>query len=150
MADSWEDWEVEEPVVPGAPAPAAAEDPVKSKFEGEDEGEEEEPKWKANVPAPQAVGAAHARCLADAAWRLLLAWRGLPAPHSGCLAGAARALFRAAWRGAARALFGVACAQFGAACAPFGAAWPAGRLAGGQAGNRLCSAPPAAAAVAPH
>lgn len=55
MADSWEDWEVEEPVVPGAPAPAAAEDPVKSKFEGEDEGEEEEPKWKANVPAPQAA-----------------------------------------------------------------------------------------------
>lgn len=57
MADSWEDWEVEEPVVPGAVAPAA-EDPVKSKFAGEDEGEEEEPKWKANVPVPQAVGAA--------------------------------------------------------------------------------------------
>lgn len=53
MADSWEDWETEEVVVPGLPAAPAAVDPVKSKFAGEDEGEEEEPKWKANVPAPQ-------------------------------------------------------------------------------------------------
>lgn len=53
MADSWEDWENEEAVViPGAPA-AAAQDPAADKFAGEDEGEEEEPKWKANVPAPQ-------------------------------------------------------------------------------------------------
>ncbi|KAI7835831.1 hypothetical protein COHA_010276 [Chlorella ohadii] len=52
MADSWEDWENEDAVViPGAPA--AAQDPVANKFAGEDEGEEEEPKWKANVPAPQ-------------------------------------------------------------------------------------------------
>ncbi|KAI3426155.1 hypothetical protein D9Q98_008532 [Chlorella vulgaris] len=49
MADSWEDWETEEPVVPGV---APADDPVKVKFAGEDE-DEEEPKWKANVPAPQ-------------------------------------------------------------------------------------------------
>lgn len=55
MADSWEDWETEEPAVPlppGAAAPAAQ--PVK-KFEDEDE-DEEEPKWKGNVPAPQQVG----------------------------------------------------------------------------------------------
>ncbi|EFN56118.1 hypothetical protein CHLNCDRAFT_144733 [Chlorella variabilis] len=52
MADSWEDWETEEPVVPGIPAAPQAE-ASKSKFVGEDEGEEEDPKWKANVPAPQ-------------------------------------------------------------------------------------------------
>ena len=52
MADSWEDWETEEPVVPGVPAaPAAA--AAASKFEDEDQGEEEEPKWKANVPQTQ-------------------------------------------------------------------------------------------------
>lgn len=54
MADSWEDWETEEPVVPGIPAAPQAE-ASKSKFVGEDEGEEEDPKWKANVPAPQQV-----------------------------------------------------------------------------------------------
>ena len=52
MADNWEDWETEEPVVPGAPAPAKQED-AKAKFADEDQGEEEAPKWKANVPAPQ-------------------------------------------------------------------------------------------------
>ncbi|PRW45133.1 Eukaryotic translation initiation factor 3 subunit J [Chlorella sorokiniana] len=57
MADSWEDWENEdEVVIPGAPA-AAAPEPAANKFAGEDEGEEEEPKWKANVPAPQQVPA---------------------------------------------------------------------------------------------
>lgn len=56
MADSWEDWEDAEPVVPGAPA-ADKEDPAKSRFADEDQGEEDEPKWKANVPAPQQVGA---------------------------------------------------------------------------------------------
>ena len=53
MADTWEDWEdADEPVVPGAPAAAAVNDPVKSKFADEDQ-EEDEPKWKANVPSPQ-------------------------------------------------------------------------------------------------
>lgn len=60
MADSWEDWETEEPVVPVPPpvVGAAAVDPVKAKFADEDAGEEEEPKWKANLPAPAQVGAA--------------------------------------------------------------------------------------------
>lgn len=48
MADSWEDWETEEPVVPGLPPAAQA----SAKFEDEDDTEEE-PKWKANVPETQ-------------------------------------------------------------------------------------------------
>jgi hypothetical protein len=64
MADSWEDWETEEPIVPGLPA-AAQDDPAKSKFVGEDEGEEEEPKWKANVPAPQQASSQEGLTLPD-------------------------------------------------------------------------------------
>lgn len=53
MGDSWEDWDTEEvpvPVVNGAPAAAP------KTFEDED-AEEDEPKWKANLPQPQAVSA---------------------------------------------------------------------------------------------
>ncbi|KFM28088.1 Eukaryotic translation initiation factor 3 subunit J [Auxenochlorella protothecoides] len=54
MGDSWEDWDDEEavPVVPVPGSTLAAAD-INSKFAGEDE-EEEAPKWKANVPKPQA------------------------------------------------------------------------------------------------
>lgn len=51
MGDSWEDWDEEEVAVPavnGAPAVDA------KKFADED-AEEEEPKWKSNVPKPKEV-----------------------------------------------------------------------------------------------
>ena len=69
MADDWEDWE-DESFTP-APLVGAAANGVErtkgqellakatevdtSKFEGEDEGEEEEPVWKKTVPQMQQV-----------------------------------------------------------------------------------------------
>jgi len=54
MGDSWEDWDTEEVPVPtgvnGAPAAAV---PPKT-FDDED-AEEDEPKWKANIPQTQAA-----------------------------------------------------------------------------------------------
>jgi hypothetical protein len=82
MADSWEDWENEEVVVPGLPAAPAAADPVKSKFAGEDEGDEEEPKWKANVPAPQQ---ASCRQQAVAQQAVSATADGSRTRHPGCL-----------------------------------------------------------------
>ncbi|GAB4817234.1 hypothetical protein N2152v2_004280 [Parachlorella kessleri] len=54
MGDSWEDWDAEEftPAVPGA-VPAAAPAVDKARFADEDQGEEDEPKWKKDVPKPQ-------------------------------------------------------------------------------------------------
>ncbi|KAH7624233.1 hypothetical protein Ndes2526B_g01496 [Nannochloris sp. 'desiccata'] len=55
MGDSWEDWDTEEVPVPtvvnGAPAAAAV--PPKT-FDDED-AEEDEPKWKSNIPQTQAA-----------------------------------------------------------------------------------------------
>jgi hypothetical protein len=73
MADSWEDedWESDKFQLKPVAAPAAASakaaanatavlsvavlEPDSSKFEGEDEGEEEAPAWQAGVPQPQQV-----------------------------------------------------------------------------------------------
>lgn len=68
MADDWEDWE-DDNFVPAALAPTAngaertkgeallakAQEVDTSKFEGEDEGDEDEPSWKQNVPKTQQV-----------------------------------------------------------------------------------------------
>ena len=64
MGDSWEDddWESENFKVElptGPKASTSAPSPEVTKFAGEDEEEEEhEPTWKANVPQPQKVGSA--------------------------------------------------------------------------------------------
>ena len=66
MADDWEDWEDEGfvPAVPSKPAAngaapdkaqQAAPEVDSSRFAGEDEEAEEEPKWKKNVPASEKV-----------------------------------------------------------------------------------------------
>ena len=52
MGDSWEDWDEEDVAVPAVNGAPAVVDP--KKFEDED-AEEEEPKWKNNVPKPQEV-----------------------------------------------------------------------------------------------
>ena len=63
MGDSWEDWDTEEVPVPGvAAAPAAA---AANKFADEDQ-EEDDPAWKANVPKSQQVR--FSRSAAHCAW----------------------------------------------------------------------------------
>jgi translation initiation factor 3 subunit J len=52
MGDSWEDWDTEEVPVPAVNGAPAAVVPPKT-FEDED-AEEDEPKWKANIPETQA------------------------------------------------------------------------------------------------
>lgn len=67
MSDDWEDWE-ETTSLPALKPAAAANEKTKgesllqkdreideSRFAGEDEGEEEEPKWKSSVPKTQQV-----------------------------------------------------------------------------------------------
>lgn len=67
MADDWEDWENDDftpqlPAAPAVPSTAVADDVEESKFAGEDEEEEEKPKY--NVPKPQQVSTA-AVCLSS-------------------------------------------------------------------------------------
>ena len=66
MGDSWEDddWESENFKVElptGPKASTSAPSPEATKFAGEDEEEEHEPTWKANVPQPQKVGCSSGR-----------------------------------------------------------------------------------------
>ena len=63
MGDSWEDddWESENFKVElptGPKASTSAPSPEATQFAGEDEEEEHEPSWKADVPQPQKVGSA--------------------------------------------------------------------------------------------
>lgn len=68
MSDDWEDWEEESFAPPALKPNALPSDKTKgdlllakakevdmSKFEGEDEGEEEEPKYKNSIPKPEQV-----------------------------------------------------------------------------------------------
>ena len=68
MSDDWEDWEEESFAPPALKTAAVSSEKTKgdlllakakevdvSKFAGEDEGEEDEPAWKKNVPETQQV-----------------------------------------------------------------------------------------------